>query len=517
MKQYMQSSRYRGPARTAMITTLISLIVVVAANVALASAVSDGHRPWLAPGLPIDERVRTLMAVMTRDEKIAQLSYECATSWNWNESSWASTSIGAVGIECSKTTPGDGIAARVASLRGYQLGALNQSRLGIPVSFAIETSHCGAAGGTIFPMGATQGATWNVALVGRIAAAIALEARAWGGDRGLSPEINVVTDPRFGRTEENFGEEPLLVSAMAEAAVVALQGGRAMPTEYLADPSTSIIAEAKHCCVYGFSGLDGGAADVSEKTLHDVYLKPWRAYIRAGGRGMMMSHNELNGIPMHANHDIMNDLFRVAWNYSGFCHSDYGNVGALTNAHVASNQTMAAALALHAGVDQTFCDSSYSVGVLGPAIDKGIVPLADLDRATYNILTAKFAAGLFDGVLPDPARAPTINSQDHRDLARLAAQEGAVLLTNQGALPLPPLAGKRVALIGPFAGCPSGGCTTSPSVDCTGNDITKVSGVTNAAACCAICANTTGCVVSVLATDESPTACLLKSACGTQT
>jgi len=252
---------------------------------------SIGFRPWMNANQPIADRVKALMAVMTPDEKAMQLNYECAGNLadGWNASSWQGTSIGVVGIECSGYPSGANMSERISFVREYQLGALKYSRLGIPVTFTIETSHCGAAGGTIFPMGVTQGASWNVSLVSEVQATIALEARAWGGDRGLSPEINVVTDPRFGRTEENFGEEPLLVSRMAEAAVIALQGGRAMPTEYLPDPTSGIVAEAKHCCVYGYSGLDGGAADVSEKTLHDVYLKPWRAFIRAGGRGMMMS------------------------------------------------------------------------------------------------------------------------------------------------------------------------------------------------------------------------------------
>ena len=440
-----------------------------------------GPRPWLAPGQSIDARVRALMAQMTDEEKSQQLVYECVASWNWTAASWATTGIGSVGIECSATVAGATMVERIAALRGYQLGALNESRLGIPATFVIETSHCGAAGGTIFPMGVTQGASWNASLVGEVAAAIALEARSWGGDRGLSPEINVVTDPRFGRTEENFGEEPLLVATMAEAAVVALQGGRQMPTEYLADFSSGIVAEAKHCCGYGFSGLDGGAADISDGTLHNVYYRPWRAFIRAGGRGMMASHNDLNGLPMHANVDVFKHLFREQWNYSGLVHSDYGNIGALTNTRLASNQSAAAALALAAGVDQAFCDGSYYPSVLLPALASGQVSRADFERAAYNILAAKFAAGLFDGALPDPAQRPLIYSDVHRALARRAAAEGAVLLSNRGVLPLPPLAGKRIAVLGPNAGC-----TQTPGVDCSGNDIDKVNGVADAASCCAL-------------------------------
>lgn len=299
---------------------------------------------------------------MTPDEKAMQLVYECAGNLfaGYNASGWGATGIGTVGIECSGYPAGATMAERIAALRAFQQGAIAQTRLGIPITFAIETSHCGAAGGTIFPMGATQGATWNASLVGDVARAIAAEARAWGGDRGLSPEINVVTDPRFGRLEgggkrgergqlkssnhartkpgasgthagsplphgpsaENFGEEALLVARMATAAVLGLQGAGA-PTEYLLDPTASIVAEAKHALGYGISGLDGGAADVSDKTLHDVFLKPWRAFIRAGGRGMMAAHNDLNGLPMHANPVIFQQLFRGEWNYTGFVGSDY--------------------------------------------------------------------------------------------------------------------------------------------------------------------------------------------------
>jgi beta-glucosidase len=263
-----------------------ALVAAAAATAAttIAAAARGGAsaaRPWLTPGQPIAARVASLLAEMTLEEKAMQLNYNCdATRFNWSAAPWASTSIGSVGIECS-TPPADpcDMACRIAALREYQLGALNSSRLGIPVTFVIETSHCGAAGGTIFPMGVTQGASWNVSLVREVAAAIAVEARAWGGSRGLSPEINVVTDPRFGRTEENFGEEPLLVARMAAAATLGLQGS-GMPTDYLASYDDNIVAEAKHCCAYGFSGLDGGAADVSEATLRNVFV---RARVCVGG------------------------------------------------------------------------------------------------------------------------------------------------------------------------------------------------------------------------------------------
>ena len=167
----------------------------------------------------------------------------------------------------------------------------------------------------------------------------------------------VCTDPRFGRTEEvrpcaqansaptrataplekilkilllaqNFGEDPAHVSAFAVAAVTGLQGGSAKPSTYLPD-NDHIVCEAKHCCAYGAGGRDGNSADISPKTLHDVYLRPWDAFVEAGGRGMMLSHNELNGIQMHANHEIMTEHFREGLGYEGLFASDLGNIEAI--------------------------------------------------------------------------------------------------------------------------------------------------------------------------------------------
>ena len=506
------------------------LLLAAAASIVLAAS-PPAHRPWLAPA-PIAQRVSLLLAAMTDEEKAQQLLYDCAGNIfdGYNSTGWGSNSIGAMGIECSGYPAGATMQQRIAALRAFQQQNLATSRLGIPISFVIETSHCGAAGGTIFPMGATQGATWDASLVTQVASAIALEARAWGGDRGLSPEISLSTDPRFGRTEENFGEEPLHGSVLAAAAVAGLQGGPEMPTDYLAAFDTAIVAEAKHCCAYGFSGLDGGAADLSEKALHDVYLRPWRAFIKAGGRGMMASHNDLNGKPMHAGGvtargGVFQQLFRGAWNYTGLVHSDWGNIGFLTNTRMASNSTGAAALALHGGVDQAFCDNTYAPGVLLPALASGAVARADFDRAVRNVLAAKFAAGLFDGALPDPARRPLIYSAANKALARRVAAEGAVLLRNKGgALPLKLGALRNLAVIGPNAGCsPStgggsgggAGCSFTNATDCSGNDLTKVDGVATGAACCALCANFTGCNIAVLATDQNQ--CLLKSSCAERT
>ena len=168
---------------------------------------------------------------------------------------------------------GNGTPESIVEQNAKQAHFVNHSRLHIPVTFHYETLHGGGGGSTIFAMPCLQGATWDKELTGRVARIIGMEAAANGGDRGFSPEINVCTDPRFGRTEENFGEDPALVSAMGAAAVKGLHGGNLEgPSGYL--PKGTVVSEAKHAAAYGFGGKDGMAADVSPRTLHDVRTQP---------------------------------------------------------------------------------------------------------------------------------------------------------------------------------------------------------------------------------------------------
>jgi beta-glucosidase len=210
------------------------------------------------------------------------------------KSTFAGTGLGAL------SNGGSASPAGLAAQNELQTWMVNNTRLGIPISFSAETLHSAVGGGSkdvsgngggsvMFPMPCMQGCTWNTALIEKVARVIGTEARASGNDRGFSPEINVCTDPRFGRTEENFSEDPALVAAMGVAAVKGLHGGNVDgPSSYL--PPGTIVSEAKHAAAYGYGGKDGAGADISERTLYDVYLRPWRDYARNGGRGAMMSY-----------------------------------------------------------------------------------------------------------------------------------------------------------------------------------------------------------------------------------
>jgi len=440
-------------------------VLALALLAAAARAGGGGEPPswrWLDQSLPVDARVAALLAELTQAEKVAQTIHLTGGALADVVRDYGATGLGAYP---SYSGGAGGLAARNA----LQGAIMNASRLHLPVSFHSETLHGACGGCSIFPMPAAQGATWNAPLVGAVARAVATEAFATGIDRGFSPEINVPTDARFGRTEENFGEDPALVGALGAAAVRGLHGGNADgPSSYL--PAFAIVSEAKHAAAYAFGGKDGMAAELGERALHDLYLRPWREYALAGGRGLMLAHNSINQQPCHSSAALMGWL-RAQGNLSGALFgSDMCDVGLLAQNgfRVAAGLEQAAALAMAAGLDQELCNPTDGRGQAFPlaarAVADGLMPQAALDRAAANALRAKFASGLFDGrAIVNGSDLALLDSPASRALARQVALEGAVLLkADAGVLPLrlgaaaaaaaaAPLL--RVAVIGPLAGC----------------------------------------------------------------
>jgi beta-glucosidase len=260
-------------------------------------------------------------------------------------------------------------------------------------------------------------------------------------------------------------QDPMLIARMGEAAVAGLAGpgGPGAASTYLPEPDVHIATEAKHYAAYGYGGRDGGMpAEISENTLYDVYLKPWYKYAQAGGRAIMASHNEVNGMPMHANKDLLTGALRQAFGFGdGLCASDAGDVSGVAGFRVAADQVHAGALAMNAGTDQ---DLEFP-GAYAKAPDMlaaGLIDNVTLDRAVANVIRQKVAAGLFDNnatllYVDATKQNATLNRPESRTLARQVAEEGITLLTNKDRrLPLAGLGStvKKIAVIGPNADNP---------------------------------------------------------------
>ena len=434
-------------------------LLAAAAAYAFAQEPVVSSSVWRDAAAPIDARVASLLAEMTVAEKSAQtIHLTSCDNVTAVLAAYGTTSLGACPLYA-------GGAGALAARNALQSALMSSSRLAIPLSFHTESLHGACGGCVIFPMPAGQASSWDVALVQEVASVISTEAWATGIDRGFSPELNVPGDPRVGRTEENFSEDPALTAAMGVAAVLGLHSGeRGGPSSYL--PPFSIVSEAKHAAAYAHGGKDGAPADISERTLHDVYLRPWAEYAAAGGRGAMLAHNAINAVPCHASQTLMAWL-RAQGNFSGaLLASDMCDVGLLgpKGFRVAADLESAAVLAMSASLDQELCNAEDGRGQAFPlipgAIAKGLLPESALDRAASSVLRAKFAAGLFDGrALVNGSNLGLLNSPAHREVARRAAAEGIVLLKNENNLLPLTLGGSRgatatrIAIVGPLAGC----------------------------------------------------------------
>ncbi len=329
--------------------------------------------------------------------------------------------------------------------------AMQHSRLGIPVLFGEECSHGHMAiGATVFPVPILLGSSWNVKLYKEMCRAVALETRSQGGAVTYSPVLDVVRDPRWGRTEECFGEDPYLISEFAVAAVEGLQG------EDLADEN-SLLATLKHFAGYGSTegGRNAQPAHMGLRELREVDFLPFRKAVEAGARSIMTAYNEIDGIPCTSNPYLLNEVLRQEWGFDGFVITDCGALGMLVNGHnVAASGEEAVKLALESGTDMEMSGEMFSKHLLA-AIEQGLLSEETLNKAVLRVLSLKFELGLFDRPTVDPAKAAqVIGSPEHKQLARQIAAEGIVLLKNERkTLPLNKNIGK-VAVIGPNANAP---------------------------------------------------------------
>lgn len=348
-------------------------------------------------------------------------------------------------------------AGEVASLTNrIQKFFIKNSRLGIPVIFHEECLHgLAAINATSFPQPIALGGTFNPDLIEEIYSVVALETRLRGGHHTLGPVVDIARDPRWGRVEETFGEDPHLTGRMGIAAVKGFQGDKEFKNK------DRVLATLKHFAAHGEpeSGMNFAPVNVSERVLREVFLQPFRDAVDEGGViSLMASYNEIDGVPSHANGWLLEDVLRKEWRFGGFVVSDYYAIWELhdrpdTHAHmVAKDKKEAALLAVKAGVNLELPEPDCYKHI-PELVREGRLEESRLDELVKPMLYWKFKLGLFDDPYVDPELAEKISgSEEHRGMALQAARESITLLKNKNQiLPLDPVKPQTIAVIGPNA------------------------------------------------------------------
>jgi beta-glucosidase len=429
-----------------------------------ASGLPQTTPPYRDPNLPADQRVADLLSRMTLEEKIAQIQ----GTWQnrqfpqepgfffVDEKNVFHPELAAVALKNGLggyTRPSEKRSPREMAefTNTLQKWIKENTRLGIPILFHEECLHGYVASkGTSYPQAIALASTWDPELVHDVFSATASEARARGAQQCLAPVLDLARDPRWGRTEETYGEDPYLVTRIGVAAIRGLQGD-----SNLIDKS-HVMATAKHFAVHGQpeGGTNVAPGNYSERVIREQFLMPFSAAVQeAHVESVMASYNEIDGIPSHSNKHLLEDILRHEWGFQGVLVSDYFGISELIRVHhIVDSKEAAAKMAIEAGVDieLPFPDAFPT---LISQVHDGKVSETTVDRAVAHVLREKFVTGLFDDPYVDPAAAEKLaNSPEHQQLALKAAHEAIILLKNQDhLLPLDKSKYKRIAVIGPNA------------------------------------------------------------------
>ncbi len=420
--------------------------------------------PYRDPKLPVEQRVADLLSRMTLEEKLAQMegAWENRQFLNQQQSFFVDQKgvflpenaaiVLKNGLgEISRPSEQRGPRAMAEFTNTVQKWVKENTRLGIPIVFHDECLHGHVApGGTSYPMAIALSSTWDPALVGEVFTATAAEVRARGAQHCLAPVLDLARDPRWGRTEETYGEDPYLVSRIGVAAIQGFQG----PGPFI--DNSHVMATAKHFAVHGQpeGGTNVAPGNYSERVIREYFLKPFQAAVKDGHvQTVMASYNEIDGIPSHSNKHLLEDILHREWGFQGVVVSDYFGITELrTIHHIVGSNEAAGKLALESGVEMELpFPAAYPS--LREQVKQTKVSEALIDRAVARILRAKFLTGLFENPYADPDYAEKItNSPAHQQLALKAAHEAIILLKNQdNLLPLAKSKFKRIAVIGPNA------------------------------------------------------------------
>jgi beta-glucosidase len=437
---------------------------------------SPARKPvYQNPAAPAARRVKDLLARMTLEEKAAQMMciwqekttrlLDASGNFDLAKAKTAfkkGLGLGQIGRPSDAgsvpTDAGIGKNARETAelANAIQKFFIEHSRLGIPVMFHEECLHGHAAiGATSFPQPIGLGATFNPELVEKLFTMTAEEARVRGAHQALTPVVDVARDPRWGRVEETYGEDPYLNTQLGIAAVRGFQGDRSFKDK------NRVIATLKHFAAHGQpeSGMNCAPVNVSERVLRETFLHPFKDAIQKGGAiSVMASYNEIDGVPSHASEWLLRDVLRREWKFQGFVVSDYYSIWELhyrpdTHGHfVAKDKGEACALAVKAGVNIEFPEPDCYLNLVD-LVRKKVLRESQLDELVAPMLFWKFRMGLFDDPYVDPeVAAQIVGSDTNRELALQAARETITLLKNEGNLaPLDQAKLKTIAVIGPNA------------------------------------------------------------------
>ena len=393
----------------------------------------------------ISQQVTELMRKMTLKEKVGQMcqyigAYQLA---EWDDYYKQTFDLGdnvsdykSVGVPEVEALILEGLIGSFLLVDGpeeanYLQKLAAQSRLSIPLLIATDAIHGHAMyphGATVFPSPITLSCAFDPDMTETIGAVTAKEMRATGYHWTFSPNVDVARDPRWGRVGETFGEDEFLVAELGAALVRGYQGD---------DFSTHVIACAKHFAAGGdpSNGLNFSPMDVSERRMRELFLPPFKKALDAGCKTVMAAHNEINGIPCHANRWLLTDILRGEWGFDGFVISDWTDVHRLHNLHhIAHDIQQADILAVNAGIDMHMHGPDFLEPVYA-AVQEGLIPEERIDDACRTILTAKFELGLFDDPYVDTEKAEAVvQHPKHKELALKAARKSIVLLQNRNNL-----------------------------------------------------------------------------------
>ncbi|HET7102334.1 MAG TPA: glycoside hydrolase family 3 C-terminal domain-containing protein, partial [Terriglobia bacterium] len=458
----------RRPSRLGQLPKLLGLLVVLLGLALPAGrqieAQSSAAVPiYLDPKQPIERRVDDLMSRMTLKEKVGQLNLPCVYVNELGKTIpekmiackrfAAGTYTNEIGPGCGFFTLADtilhkGVKQQVEYFNELQKIALTQTRLKIPLLEDEEGTH-GAmfSGATVFPEGLAIGSTFDMPLVKSIYAAAAQEARAVGIHILSTLVVELDRDPRMGRNEEAYSEDPYLYSQIVENIVRGAQDSNIDAPDKTIALLTDFPTQSEPA-----SGLERGAIELSERALRENYLPPWIAGFKAGALGVMAGYPEIEDEPEHSSVKWNDTILRHELGFKGIEVSEGGGFGTLIYEHIVPTQKEAGVLALRAGVDVNITYEPAYMGPLIENVEEGKVPMWLVDRAVRRVLEVKFRLGLFEHPYADLARAERVmHSKEHQQLALRAAREGIVLLKNENnLLPLKKDL-KTIAVIGPNA------------------------------------------------------------------